>query len=92
MTICSLIVQVRPETLSPVTNTLSEMEGVEVHNKDDCGKIIVTIEHPEREFCSKTMTEMTLIDGVMSTALVFEHQEDLDSQSQNKNKEKQINH
>ena len=82
MTICSLIVQVRPETLTPVSETLTNMEGVEVHLKDDCGKIIVTIEHPEREFCSRAMTEMTTIDGVMSTALVYEHQEDLDLHAQ----------
>jgi nitrate reductase NapD len=83
MTICSLIIQVRPETLTPVSDTLTQMDGVEVHNKDDRGKIIVTIEHPEREFCSKAMTEMTMIDGVMSTSLIYEHQEDLDSQAQN---------
>ena len=83
MTICSLIVQVRPEKLSPVSTTLTQMNGVEVHNKDKCGKIIVTIEHPDREFCSKAMTEMSLIDGVMSTALVYEHQEDLYQQAKN---------
>ena len=83
MTICSLIVQVRPETLSPVSDTLAKMDGVEVHNKDERGKIIVTIEHPDRGYCSNAMTEMTRIDGVMSTSLVFEHQEDLDSQAQN---------
>jgi len=81
MTICSLIVQVRPEKLSPVSTTLTQMNGVEVHNEDKCGKIIVTIEHPDREFCSQAMTEMSLIDGVMSTALVYEHQEDLYQQA-----------
>ena len=83
MTICSLIIQVRPETLSPVSSTLAQMDGVEVHNKDERGKIIITIEHPEREFCSKAMTEMSLIDGVMSTALVYEHQEDLYQHAEN---------
>jgi len=78
MTICSLIVQVHPEKLSTASDLLTKMEGVHIHIKDDCGKIIVTIEHPEREFCSRQMTEMTTIDGVMSTALVYEHQEDLD--------------
>jgi nitrate reductase NapD len=81
MTICSLIVQVRPEKLSPVSDTLTKMEGVEIHIRDESGKIVVTIEHPEREFCSKAMTAMTFIDGVMSTALVYEHQEDLDFQA-----------
>lgn len=87
MTICSLIVQVRPETLSPVSDTLMQMDGVDVHNKDERGKIIVTIEHPDREFCSQAMTQMTQIDGVMSTSLVYEHQEDLDAPAQIQNTE-----
>jgi nitrate reductase NapD len=83
MTICSLIIQALPETITPVSEVLTQMEGVEVHIKDDSGKIIVTIDHPDREYCSKAMTEMTAIDGVMSTSLVYEYQEDLDKQAQN---------
>jgi len=78
MTICSLVVQAKPEKISPVTSQLNQLEGVEVHLSDSKGKLVVTIEHQDQEYCSNIMTEMTLINGVMSTALIYENQEELD--------------
>lgn len=78
MTICSLIVQTRPESIPPVSRSLQEMDGVEIHHSDSNGKLIVTIDHPDRDHCSHTMAEMTHIDSVMSTSLVYEYQEDLE--------------
>ena len=82
MTICSLVVQAQPEHLPSVSQTLLSMEGVEIHAKDERGKIIVCIDHPSREYCGNTMTEMTRIDGVMSASLVYEYQEDLEPAQQ----------
>ncbi len=79
LTICSLIVQTKPESILPVTDLLEKISGVEVQASDECGKMVVTIDHPDREYCSKTMTDMTHIDGVMSTSLVYEYQEDQDA-------------
>ncbi len=78
MTICSLVIQAIPEHLMDVSQLLSTMEGVEIHAQDDCGKLIISIDHPSRSYCSQAMTEMTRIKGVMSTSLVFEYQEDLE--------------
>ena len=52
--------------------------GVEVHAQNEYGKMVISIDHPSREYCSKAMTDMTRINGVMSTSLVYEYQEDLD--------------
>jgi len=78
MTICSLVVQTKPEHLSPVTSHLNQLEGVEVQLSEPNGKLVVTIEHENQEYCSKVMTDMTVINGVMSTALIYEYQEELD--------------
>ncbi|MCP3851879.1 MAG: chaperone NapD [Gammaproteobacteria bacterium] len=78
MTICSLVVQARPDHLETVNKTLNTMNGVEIHAQNDNGKMVVSIDHPSREYCSKAMTDMTHIDGVMSTSLVYEYQEDLE--------------
>lgn len=78
MTICSLIVQTKPESIPPVTRSLQEMDGVEIHHSDSSGKLIVTIDHPDRDHCSLTMAEMTHITDVMSALLVYEYQEDLE--------------
>lgn len=78
MTICSLVVQAKPEHLETVNETLNTMKGVEIHAQNDFGKLVISIDHPSREYCSKAMTEMTHINGVMSTSLVYEYQEDLE--------------
>ncbi len=87
MTICSLVLQTKPQNLDAVNQSLNTMEGVEVHAHNERGKIVVSIDHPSREYCSKAMTDMTHIDGVMSTSLVYEFQEDLDLESQQTNQQ-----
>lgn len=78
MTICSLVIQANPKYTQSVNQSLINMEGVEIHTKNDTGKFAITIDHPSRAYCSHAMTDITRIDGVMSTALIFEYQEDMD--------------
>ncbi|HIO91589.1 MAG TPA: ferredoxin [Leucothrix mucor] len=78
MTICSLVIQAKPEYIETVSQSLKSMEGVEIHAQTDQGKMIVSLDHPSRSYCGNTMTEMTRIDGVMSASLVYEYQEDLE--------------
>lgn len=82
MTICSLVVQTKPEHLEAVSKTLTSMNGVEIHAQNEYGKMVISIDHPSREYCSKAMTDMTHINGVMSTSLVYEYQEDLEPEQQ----------
>ena len=77
MTICSLVVQTKPEKLSQVSETLKKIDGVEIHVEDECGKLVICIDHPSREHCSKVMTDITGFQGVMSTSLIYEVQDDL---------------
>ena len=78
MTICSLVLQAIPKQLTSVITTLEAIKGVEIHANNEFGKLVVTIDHPERKYCSNVMNDMTHIQGVMSTSLVYEYQEDLD--------------
>ncbi len=77
MTICSLVVQTKPEKLSQVSETLKKIDGVEIHVEDERGKLVICIDHPSREHCSKVMTDITGFQGVMSTSLIYEVQDDL---------------
>jgi nitrate reductase NapD len=77
MTICSLVVQTRPENVSEVSATLKKIDGVEIHVEDERGKLVICIDHPSREHCSKVMTDITGFKGVMSTSLIYEVQDDL---------------
>jgi nitrate reductase NapD len=76
MSICSLVVQARPENLSSVSGDLSTMQGVEVHASSEAGKLVVTIDHPHREVCSQTMMDMQNIPGVLSSSLIYEYFEE----------------
>ncbi len=78
MTICSLVVLARPQNIEEVNNLLNAMDGVEVHARNEQGKMVISIDHPSREYCSKAMTNMSHMNGVMSISLVYEYQEDLD--------------
>jgi len=81
MTICSLVVQLAPEQLEAVEVALSKIEGVEIHTHNTTGKMVVSIDHPERKYCSDVMQDISNIRGVMSTSLVYEYQEDLEEQN-----------
>ncbi len=78
MSICSLVVYTRPENVDSVGDSLALLEGVEVHARGENGKLVVTIDHPERRFCSDTMMHMSTMDGVINTALIYEYFEEDD--------------
>ncbi len=73
MTICSLVVYARPEKAPVVEQAITAMEGAEVHTTTKEGKLIVSLDHPDRTYCSETIMALNNIDGVVSTALVYEY-------------------
>jgi len=77
--ICSLVIQTKSQHLSSVNASLNQMQGVEVNVQGENGKMVVTVDHPSREYCGDIMTKISQISGVMSSSLVFEYQEDLDA-------------
>lgn len=81
MSICSLVVHAKPEKLEPVTQLIADMEGVEIHAKSEMGKLVVSIDHPQRRYCSDAMMKMTSMDGVLNTSLIYEYFEEDPSSS-----------
>ncbi|MDU8926774.1 chaperone NapD [Alisedimentitalea sp. MJ-SS2] len=75
MTICSLVIYSKPEKAAAVETEVAALEAVEVHASDPKGKLVVTVDHPERAFCSDTIMGFHSIDGVINTALVYEYTE-----------------
>ena len=76
MNICSMVVHTRPEQVKAVSSRLAQMDGIEVHGETEEGKIIVTVERDERSLQSETMMQMQDVDGVLTTALVYEYHEE----------------
>ncbi len=73
MTICSLVVYASEAKAGAVEEQLLKIEGVEVHARDPAGKLVVTIDHPDRVHCSESIMEMSRMPGVLNAALVYEY-------------------
>jgi len=75
MTICSLVVYSKPENTPSVEAAVAGMEAVEIHATDPAGKLVVTVDHPDRSFCSEQIMKFHSVPGVINTALVYEYTE-----------------
>jgi periplasmic nitrate reductase NapD len=74
--ISSLIVQALPDALPAVRAAVSAMPGIEIHAVAK-GKMVVTLETGNEGEIVARLSEINLLDGVMSVNLVF-HQVDQD--------------
>lgn len=79
MSIYSLVVHARPENIESITNTLKAMEAVDVHGINEKGKIVVSLDHPDRNYCSDTIMSFHDIPGVLNSSLIYEYFEDNDA-------------
>jgi nitrate reductase NapD len=70
--VASLVVHARPEHVPQIVAALTGMPGVEVPAASG-GKLIVTLETASEADIVTRMTEMSLLPGVLSAALVFHH-------------------
>lgn len=78
--ISSLLVSARPSLLGQVEQDLSEITIAEVAHVDPVGKIIVTLETSDESAIVQALTDIQLIDGVASAALVFHQIEEMPEQ------------
>ena len=76
MSICSLVVHTKPENINIVSERLSALDGVEIHAASEQGKLVVTVDHPDRQVCSDNIMAMQNLTGVLSASLVYEHFEE----------------
>jgi nitrate reductase NapD len=78
MSIYSVIIHTKPENINSVSNALEKIEGVELHATSDLGKLIVTLDHPDRAYCSDILMGFHNIPGVLNSSLVYEYFEEDD--------------
>jgi nitrate reductase NapD len=69
--IASALVQARPERLAEVERAISAIDGVEIHGRDERGKIVVVIEAPDSGAIGATLNSISLLPDVLSAALVY---------------------
>jgi nitrate reductase NapD len=70
--VSSLVLHVRPTNLTAVRAALAAMPGAEIH-AETSGKLVVTLETSTEAEIVTCMNEISLLDGVLSAALVFHH-------------------
>ena len=73
--ISSLVVHGRPNEIGAIRRAVEALPGAEVHGVGPTGKMVVTLETAVEQDILSRIDEINLIDGVISTALVY-HQVD----------------
>ena len=72
--VCGLLLMSRPEHSPIVRRAVEQMPGVELYANQG-GRMVVTVEGDEYRQCADAITQLTTLDGVASSSLVY-HQID----------------
>ncbi len=75
--ISSLLVTAKPESVPQVVQAITAMPIAEVAHSDAVGKIIVALETPDESAIVQALTDIQVLTGVVSAALVYHHAEAL---------------
>lgn len=75
--IFSLLLRADPGQLDVVLENIRALEGVDPPIADDSGKIIVTLETESESEIVNYLKQLSLVDGVVSTSLVYHQAENL---------------
>ncbi len=73
MNICGVLVHANPMKIASVLAALEQMEGVEVHQTADGGRIVLTVEDTERAAAIDSMTAIHRLDGIVAASLIYHH-------------------
>ena len=80
--IASLVVHVAPRRLERVASQVAALPGAEVHASAANGKLVVTIEASSGDEMSRKTSTIGRIDGVLSTALVYQCADTLEAMNE----------
>ncbi|MEW6513657.1 MAG: chaperone NapD [Pseudomonadota bacterium] len=75
MNISSVIVIPHPERIELVRQQLESLACVELHAVSPEGKMIITLETEGDRETTRLYEQISLLDGVMSTSMVYHQQE-----------------
>ena len=74
--ITGMVVRTVPTKTAALVASLNQLKGVEVHAIGDGGNLVVTVEELGGEkFALKTIESINNMPGVLSTSLVYHHDE-----------------
>ena len=73
MNICGVLVHAVPDKADAVSQGLSLLEGIEVHQRIDPGRFIITVEDTDATSAADALLAVNRLDGGVSAALVYHH-------------------
>ncbi|MBF0379930.1 MAG: chaperone NapD [Magnetococcales bacterium] len=71
--LASAIVLSHVDKVESVKGRLASMEGIEVHNESNDGRIIITVESPKYRDVADLLLSIKDIEGVLSSELVYQY-------------------
>ena len=82
MNIAGVLVHARPDKADQVAARLDALPGVEVHQRSDDGRLVITVEDIDETTAGERLLEIQLFEGLLSASLVYHHfDSDTDSDS-----------
>ncbi|NIX75926.1 chaperone NapD [Microvirga terricola] len=79
--ISSAVVTVLPDRCADIVRQIAALANTEVHHAEGT-KIIVVMEAPNSDVVGRRLTDIALIEGVLSANLVFEQIDTLENQGE----------
>lgn len=73
--ICGILVHAMPDQITQVKSSLLKFAGLEVHEVTADGRLIITIDQPDRNQMIDTINQLNNVEGVLSAAMVYQHHE-----------------
>jgi len=78
--ITGIVVYADPSRLEAVRAAIQAIDGAEVHAAADDGRMVVTVERADDGAAMQALEAVARADGVLSTALVYHHDEALNEE------------
>jgi periplasmic nitrate reductase NapD len=69
--VCGVLVHARIDNIAAVEAGLSRLPGVEIHDHNEDGNIVVTVEDTDQSQASDSLLAIHQVDGVLSASLVY---------------------
>ncbi|MDH5407880.1 MAG: chaperone NapD [Gammaproteobacteria bacterium] len=76
--ICGVLIHAMPDKVTEVKQTLLEYEGLEIHTVTEDGRMVITLDYPDRGQMMDTINQLNSVAGVLSAAMVYQHNESND--------------
>ena len=80
--IASLVVHAAPPRINEVRAAILGIASAEIHAASDTGKLVVTLEAPSTDDMMARISEIQRLDGVLASALVYQHSDTLDAMNE----------